>query len=163
MYNRLGNIMENGDTLNPRHESWTEDLTVIGGYPTPLSGLSVPFPGHPSEYLYFHQRAAPVYFSPVIGRKFLVRDVYYTHIDMEANGGLGRVISKNNPLYEDFSTGTGLTKMGDNQGWWLVHGTFASNIYYTYVVDSTGGEFTSCRYAWAKYLCWQRVTGLARP
>ena len=57
---------------------------------------------------------------------------------MSANEGLGRVVSKNNAVYADYSSSFGLVKTGDNRGWWLVLGALRSNVFYTYAVDSLG-------------------------
>jgi hypothetical protein len=137
LFNRLGGVMENGDTLNPGWEQWfAEGILLLSGYPSPLSGLSIPYPGRPGEYLYFHQRAAQL--PEEQGGRFAARDIYYTHIDMTANDGLGRVVSKNNQLFGHFSTAIGLTKMGSGEGWWLAHGAYASNVYRVYAIDSLG-------------------------
>ncbi len=53
IFNRLDAIMENGDTINPGY--WWH-LSNPGPYASPLSGLSVSYPGRHAEYLYFHQR-----------------------------------------------------------------------------------------------------------
>lgn len=135
LYNRMGAIMENGDTLNLNEWWWAEAVTFIGGYPSSLSGLSVPYPARPGEYLYFHQPLGRV---PGIARIYAPKGFMYTHIDMASNEGLGRVVEKNQIGFDGFSTGIGLTKTGDNAGWWLVHGLALSNVYRVYRVDSAG-------------------------
>ena len=136
IYNRENEIMLNGDTIN--YNTWWEVC-----YPDPYisfsSGLSIPYPGRQNEYLYFHQPIEPRFdtvFLPVDG-------VSYTHIDMQGDNGLGEVLSKNNKLFDGYSSPLGLTKTADNSGWWLVHGTFADSIYYTYLIDSLGIHLTT--------------------
>ncbi|MCB9286634.1 MAG: hypothetical protein H6560_04890 [Lewinellaceae bacterium] len=133
IYNRQNQVMENGDTINPGY-FW--QLSYPQPYIYSASGLSVPYPGRPDEYLYFHQRFDSLNVPP--NCCWFPRDIYYSHIDMSANDGLGRVVSKNNTVYADYSSSFGLTKTGDNRGWWLVFGALRSNIFYTYVVDSLG-------------------------
>jgi hypothetical protein len=137
IYNREDEIMLNGDTIN--YNTWWEMV-----HPRPLisylSGLSIPYPGRQNEYLYFHQ---PIDFNGSITIPLPVDGVLYTHIDMGGDSGLGEVISKNNELFEGYSSPLGLTKTADNSGWWLVHGTYADSVYYTYLVDSLGVHLTS--------------------
>jgi hypothetical protein len=133
IFNRENEIMEGGDTINPGY--WWE-ISHPSPYVNHISGLSIPFPGRNNEYLYFHQRSDSLYNFPICC--LFDKDIYYTHIDMEANEGLGKVVSKNNVIHDGFNSSFGITKTGDNEGWWLVHGTFRSNVYYTYLIDSSG-------------------------
>lgn len=133
IYNQQDQVMENGDTINPGF--WWE-ISNPEPYVHRASGFSIPFPGRADEYLYFHQRFDSLRALPICC--WFPRDIYYTHIDMSANEGLGRVVSKNNAVYADYSSSFGLVKTGDNQGWWLVLGAIRSNVFYTYAVDSLG-------------------------
>ena len=136
IYNNQNQVMENGDTINPGY--WWE-LSNPQPYVSHISGLSIPYPGRINEYLYFHQRTDSLRNPPICCA--FERDIYYTHIDMSSNNGLGEVITKNNAIYTGFSTTLGLTKMGDNQGWWLAFGGFRTNGYYLYAIDSSGVNF----------------------
>lgn len=136
IYNRDNQIMENGDTINPGY--WWE-LSHPQPYVFMISGLSIPFPRRPNEYLYFHQRYDNLPTPPICC--WFPRNVYYSHIDMAQNNGLGKVISKNNSIYSEHNSGFGLTKTGDNQAWWLVFGELRSNIYQVYLIDSSGVNF----------------------
>ena len=133
IYNSDNSLMENGDSINP---GFWFNLSSIKEYASALSGLSIPFPSRDREYLYFHQRIDTLRTPPVCCNFY--KDIFYTHIDMKANGGLGKVISKNNVVSSDFNSCFGLTKMDDNSGWWLAFATFRSKVYHVYSVDSTG-------------------------
>lgn len=135
IFNAIDGIMENGDSIN--YEYWWE---ISGSdYSSPFSGLSINTEAA-HQYFYFHQ---PVDAFPIEAGGIVVapRGVYYSRIDMSANDGLGKVISKNNLISSDYNAGFGLTKTGDNDGWWLVFGLHQSNIYHTYFVDSSGVHF----------------------
>lgn len=124
--------MENGEEINP---GFFWELSYPETYNSQFSGLSVPFPNREDEFLYFHQIIDTSSY-PIPGT--YPKYVYFTHIDMTANEGLGSVVSKNNIVYPEVNSGFGLTKMGDNNGWWLVVSGLRSNIYHTYSVDSAG-------------------------
>ena len=133
IYNRDNGLMENGDTINP---GFWFNLSQIEQYSSPLSGISIPFPFRNNEYLYFHQRFDTLRNPPICCNFY--KDIFYTHIDMKANNGLGKVISKNNIVSSGYNSYFGLTKSGSNSDWWLAFATFRSNIYHVHRVDSTG-------------------------
>ena len=135
IFNRLDAIMENGDTINPGY--WWH-LSAPDPYISPLSGLSVSYPGRHAEYLYFHQRNDTLRAFPVCC--LFTRDIYFSHIDMSANDGLGKVV-ETSTVSSEFTAGFGMTKMGGNQGWWLAFGLLNSNVYHVYAVDSAGVHF----------------------
>lgn len=133
IFNAEDQLLEGGDNINPGY--WW-DISHPGPYISHMSGSSIPYPGRANEYLYFHQRYDSLRAHPVCC--IFPRDIYYTHIDMDANGGLGKVVSKANVLTDAYNAGFGMTKTADNTGWWLVFGQHQSNIYHTYRVDSSG-------------------------
>ena len=83
-------LMEGGAHLNPGLTY--QDFCGRGlGYPN--SGINLPHPGKPGVYVFFHLATPDT--EPII-------DVFYqTTIDMNANGGKGKVIAKNEIILRD--------------------------------------------------------------
>lgn len=104
-----GNIMQNGDSLNP---GWAVNSNP-DGLPQPYSNLFIPFPGDSNKYILFHQAAD-------LSINLLCPAIYYSIIDISLNGGLGAVISKNNiALSGNFSWGFAACKHGNGRDWWV--------------------------------------------
>ena len=133
IYNKVDDIMENGDSINLGY--WW-DLNYPDPYISPFSGLSIACPGKENQYLYFHQPVNTFFINEILGVS--PYGIYYSLIDVNANDGLGAVVSKNNLITSEYNAGFGLTKTADNSGWWLVAGLHQSNIYHTYLIDSSG-------------------------
>jgi len=125
--NRLHDIMEGGDTINPG-PIWTD---YPNEYPSPVSGLSVPAPGLPNHYYIIHVSASYDFLIP-----FPI--LYYSLIDMNQNGGLGKVISKNNILAEGNWPSPVIIKHGNGRDWWLIAGDMLSRTYFTFLIDPEG-------------------------
>ena len=55
-------------------------------------------------------------------------ELYYAIIDMNQNGGLGKVISKKNLLYKGTFGGGRITacRHANGRDWWLVHQRFSN-------------------------------------
>jgi hypothetical protein len=114
IYNKNYQLMENGDTINPgdRWESFNEDnIGYIGTSP-----IIVPAPKGGNSYYMIHLGIyinGTVQFGPL----------YYTEIDMNANNGNGKVVSKNTILMGDsqksFSSPVAI-KHANGRDWWLL-------------------------------------------
>lgn len=128
--NRLHDIMEGGDTINPG-PIWTD---YPDDYPTSTGGLSAPAPGLPDHYYVIHTSASYNFLIP-----FPI--LYYSLIDMSENGGLGKVISKNNVLAEGNINSPVIIKHGNGRDWWLIAGDMLSQTYFTFLIDPEGVHF----------------------
>ncbi len=128
--NRLHDIMEGGDTINPG-PIWTD---YPDDYPTSTGGLSVPAPGLPNHYYVLHTSASYNFLIP-----FPI--LYYSLIDMDQNGGLGKVISKNNVLAEGNINSPVIIKHGNGRDWWLIAGDMLSQTYFTFLINPEGIHF----------------------
>ena len=132
--NREHQIMENGDDLSPGffHDTWCEHT----GYLSYRGILSLPVPGHIGEYILFHNRQYENNDSI---------DVLYTLINMNANGGLGKVTEKNVLLrYGHMSLTFQAVRHGNGRDWWVVIPEEDADIYHFYLLDPEGihGPFT---------------------
>ncbi|MBK7938046.1 MAG: PKD domain-containing protein [Lewinellaceae bacterium] len=134
--NREHQIMENGDDLSPGfyHDIYCDQADW--GYLSYRGILSLPIPGHTGEYILFHYRRYENNDSI---------DVLYTLIDMNANGGLGKVTEKNVLLeYGRLSLTFQAVRHGNGRDWWIVIPEEGKDIYHFYLLDPGGihGPFT---------------------
>lgn len=126
--NREHQITENGDDLNPGflHDIWCEN----GGYNSYQGILGLPIPGHSGEYILFHCRRYENNDSI---------DVLYTLIDMNANGGLGKVTEKNKLLqYGHLSRTFQAVRHGNGRDWWIIIPEEGKDEYSFYLLDPQG-------------------------
>lgn len=124
--NRLHNIMEGGDTINPG-PVWVD---YPNDYPTITSGLAIPAPGLTNHYYLIHTSSD---YTPVLS-PFL----YYSLIDMNANSGLGKVVAKNVVIAEGDVPSPVAIKHGNGRDWWLVVGNYATKTYQIFLIDPNG-------------------------
>lgn len=117
--NKNDQIMEGGDTLVG--SSWYQEMIIV------------PDPGNINRFYLFH-----------IGvTSSLTPGFYYSVIDLNYNGGLGKVIQKNIQL-QTFPVCDGLAavKHGNGRDWWVVlkHWYYSSpnNDFYSYLITPTG-------------------------
>lgn len=120
LINSEDHIVDNGQGLNApgaSYESHCGNSPTGYGYGT-RSSFFLPFPGHDSQYVYFHLRkdypeVPPPFYHP---ESFL-----YTVLDMAANNGQGKVTQKNVLIAKDTLTDA-LTAVrhGNGRDWWVV-------------------------------------------
>lgn len=127
--NRLHQIIENGDTINPG-QIW---LNYPDSYPSITGGLAVPAPGLPNTYYMIHTSLSD---NPSLGIFFPT--LYYSLIDMNANSGLGKVIEKNKILAQGELPSPVIVKHGNGRDWWLIIGDFITQRYLFFLIDPTG-------------------------
>ena len=98
VYDRLGNVMDNGDSLT--------------GYAFVYDGsMILPMPGDSSKY----------YLFVGVRTGSLGNLMNYNIVDMAQNGGLGKVISKNNLLIPDYvNEKMAAVKHANGRDWWLI-------------------------------------------
>ena len=128
-------IMENGDTLNPGG--------IIGGnldeQKLPQGVLILPFPDHSGEYYLFHAGQV-LLFAPTGSFTVGCHPLYYSRVDMSANGGIGTVLEKNIPLVTD-TLGVGkitATRHANGRDWWVVVNEFYSDKFYSLLLSPEG-------------------------
>ncbi|WP_264791981.1 T9SS type A sorting domain-containing protein [Aureispira anguillae] len=132
IYNTQYQLMQNGNGLNPGQLA----TNSTNGYPYVEAITSIPHPVQANKYYVFHQGVS--YSSALDG---FAEKLYYTLVDMNANGGLGRVDKKNQVLLENDSMCVGqleVVKHGNGRDWWLIQPMAYSNGYYIFLIaDST--------------------------
>jgi hypothetical protein len=131
IYNKEHQIMENGDDISPGYvhnfgcnDTGGQSFSIYEGL------MSLPFPGHPNQYILFHDRRDLEYY-PI--------DLMYSIIDMNANSGLGKVLQKNQILMQDTLSWTiSATKHGNGRDWWVVVPEHSKNRFYFFLLDPQG-------------------------
>ncbi len=147
--NALGDTMENGAGINPGEmNDWT---CGTSGYVAPFGAMAIPFPGSNSKYILLH-----IGVNYALEKKLTYGPFYYSLIDMTANGGLGKVVSKNNILADKRNLAPfSAVRHGNGRDWWVVVPEYGTNAYHRFLISSTGvhvseiqhiGETISCRY-----------------
>ena len=122
--NFQNNQILNGDSLNP---GLIHNNLCSLGYETSQSMISIPT-NKPNKYVMLHQ-AIGIQEKPKL---IIATDkLYYTRIDMNANGGLGEAKEKNIVLFSGFDLPGGeLTAVKNDSatGWWIICPTSKKNL-----------------------------------
>ncbi len=123
--NRNHTVMDDGDSIVG--EGWYHELIIL------------PFPD--SENFYYLFSIGITGYSPY--------GLYYSVIDLNLNGGLGKVVSKNIQL-SNLAAFDGITaiKHGNGRDWWLIFKpdgniSLPNNDFYIYLVTPPGISFTT--------------------
>lgn len=133
MLNRYGEIMENGKILNPTLGGYWQNAS----YPGEQSGY---FLAHPNDdnILYFisldfgnHPRGKWPF--PYTGRRVLAAT-----IDLNANGGKGKVIDKYKALVEGNLMSSAAVRHANGRDWWILTADADSNRYYRVLLSPAG-------------------------
>ena len=134
--------VENGDSINigEVYESQCDDSGVglSFGYVAGRQGsLFLPAPSSDSLYYLLHKKVIHI-FEPVFD--VIVVGLYYTLIDVAANGGAGRVIAKNIPVIEEELTYGQITatKHANGRDWWILTAGNTNNLYYSILLTPEG-------------------------
>lgn len=128
--NRLALLMENGDTLI---DSLLYNV-FPSGFPEPQTNLIIPQNGN-KFYLFYYSESDSLFATNTINEP---DRLYYAIIDMNQNGGLGKVISKKNIAHKGIFGDCRLTacRHANGRDWWMVHQGFQSDEYFVYLVTS---------------------------
>lgn len=127
---RTNTIMQNGSGLNP--SPYTTQF-ALDGLAIPQASLIIPKPSDSSIYYLFHNTLDDL---PNGAADFL----YLTTIDMNQNGGLGAVISKNQIIISDKLNQGKLTAVRHANGrdWWVTTHKQSTNKFYKILVTPNG-------------------------
>ena len=130
VYNKNHSIMANGDSINFGTSNWTGG----NGYNAIYGAVALPFPNHPNQYYLLHQRikSVPVFVN-------LPMDFMLTKIDMAANNGNGKVLSKNQSiLHDSLANVLTATKHANGRDYWILQQNTRGHKFYLYLLDPTG-------------------------
>ncbi len=130
--NANNDTMDGGSGLNPGYfvNSWPDGLLI------PYGNIILPLPNNPNKYVLFHQTE--------VNSNIPHNTLFKTTIDLSLNGGLGKVISKNNTLVIDtVSWGISACKHANGIDWWVVTLVDNSNRIIIMLLDSNGVQIAS--------------------
>ncbi len=131
-----GNFMDNGEDLNPGQ--YTSDFS--DGIPFASANVIVPFPGLQNQFVIFHMTGN-------YDANLAATEIYYSVVDLNQNGGLGRVISKNLIAVQDtFSYGIAACKHANGRDWWIVALKDSSDIIYKILLTPDGISLISTQH-----------------
>lgn len=136
VYNRYGNIMPNGDSLNYPSEYYS--LQVPQGEASEQGMVIVPYPGNSNEYCIFH--FTPTDTSTSAGG-YEALNFYYSIVDMTLDSGRGDLISKNVPLIQDVllsADRVAACRHANGRDWWIIKPVWYNNIYYEFLLTPDG-------------------------
>lgn len=148
VYNWKGQIMDNGDSINTCINTniilsggglnMREQFELLdGAYTDVVNCWSIPFPEKKNEYLLFN---SCVYEDSSFNK---IVTLNYSHINMNINGGSGKVISKENELLRGINLGPSTAvKHANGRDWWVITYTKERNFFYFYLVDPAGVHLT---------------------
>jgi hypothetical protein len=141
IYNRNDQLMENGAPINPgviydmycNLDGW--------GYPgPPQSSITLTWPDRNDEYLIIHKANDFIYDSSGNIIEVSFPFLYYSHVDMRENNGLGAVVVRNQVIEEANHEAGALASVRHANGrdWWTISPLRTSNEYAVYLLDSVG-------------------------
>lgn len=124
--------IQNGDSIN--HGVYCDTFGDYGSA-IPQAAVVIPAPGSNSIYYMFHNTADAY---PVIPGSSISYYFYLTTIDMNLNGGLGAVVSKNQILIADSLNPGKITAVKHSNGrdWWVFCHRVNSNKFYRFLVTT---------------------------
>ncbi|MBU6340838.1 MAG: T9SS type A sorting domain-containing protein [Bacteroidetes bacterium] len=132
VYNRYGEIMENGDTINgPANSYWADFCDSYTGYKT--SFFALPSPAGNMEFYIIHQKFYNTGSSIMQG----LRELMYSKIDMR--NGMGKLVEKNVDLiYEHRFEACGAVRHGNGRDWWIILPHDLKPYYYKFLLTPAG-------------------------
>jgi len=141
--NANNDTMMNGAGLNPNSftSAWSDGLLI------PYGNLIIPYPGDSSKYVLIHQTGDSLNNVPST-------ELYYSIIDMQLDGGLGGLYSKNNVIFQDtIGWGISACKHANGRDWWVVAIKDTSDIIYKILFTPSGIQSITTQnlnvpYAW---------------
>jgi len=126
-----GDTMPGGAGLNPGEmHDWT---CPTAGYASPKGAMALPWPGRPQQYVLLHMGV-----RYDVARKITYGPLYYSVIDLSANGGKGTVISKNNILLDGDLEPFTAVRHGNGRDWWIVVPEYGTDRYHKWVLSPAG-------------------------
>jgi hypothetical protein len=132
IFNRNNQLMENGDSLIV--DNYSNNLsTNLYGYGSVQSSMALIDPENPNIVLFFTTSDKFVQFpSPYT--------ILLSKIDISANNGLGKVLSKREIIYEGLHENFRVIKHANGRDWWMIVAKLSEPIqeYFTYLISPDG-------------------------
>jgi len=129
--NHQHELMQGGDSLN-LSGFWYEFQQ--DGYPVGAGARIVPAPGKPNQYYLFSMGGR----YEASTNQLVLAPLWYSRIDMNQNGGLGRVMEKNVVMLDVPLNEFVFVKHGNGRDWWLLASRLNKNLHYTFLINEDG-------------------------
>ncbi|MBL7766411.1 MAG: T9SS type A sorting domain-containing protein [Chitinophagaceae bacterium] len=147
LYNAQGDIIENGDSLQPEKAYLHNPLPLL---PVTQGSIIIPKGTYGQYYVFIPTVSDSLYnllWTNVNGYKAPFDLLRYNIVDMNLNGGAGKVVVKNKVLLKDIELSKVMMqacKHSNGKDWWLLKHALNDNIIYRFLVtkDSIFGPFT---------------------
>jgi len=125
-------VMPNGSDLNP--SNFFNSTTGLNAQST---HIFLPWPESEDSIALFHMSIDAV--APP-SSAYCANRLYLSIIDVNASGGNGDVVSKNNVLAEEYLIAGGLNavKHANGRDWWVIAHGLGSNAYVSFLLTPTG-------------------------
>ncbi|MCB0706551.1 MAG: PKD domain-containing protein, partial [Saprospiraceae bacterium] len=129
-------VMADGTGLNEHW--WTEQWEDLG-LPIIQEALVLQHPGAANLFYIVHGLITPTPDQDTTA-PYKMYKLYYSLVDMDKNGGLGRVIEKNVEIIDDeLDYGRVIAQRHANgRDWWILLPKFETNEYYRFLIDADG-------------------------
>lgn len=132
-----GQVMENGDSLNyDQWKDWFWDVDCTRGYPGAQDIYILKQPYSDSLYHILHK---PRILVDLNGPDYV--PIWQSKVDLAANDGRGKVLYKNQTLYDGPRTlisYLAAIQHSNGEDWWVLQPLANDSMYLTYLIDSTG-------------------------
>ncbi len=134
IHNVFGELIENGDGLNP--DPYTQQW-IDYGYNLFQGALSLQYPDNTNQYFLIHSEKT-IFPEGIYGNYHIVARLYYSTIDMGAPEG--NVIEKNELLVGDTLDFGKITanRHANGRDWWILQQEYFSNRFYLIKISPTG-------------------------
>lgn len=129
IHNYLNQLIENGDTINPG-TIWQNNQNL--GHPSVYGGFALPAPGKTNCYYLIHM---PVFLD---SGNIVASPLYSSFVDMNANSGTGKVISKNHVLWQGDLIQPKAVKHANGRDWWIITAQESEHLYYLFLLTPDG-------------------------
>ncbi|MBP7477771.1 MAG: T9SS type A sorting domain-containing protein [Chitinophagales bacterium] len=137
IFNKNYELMENGDSINDGYfVNVYADIMRLMGYVSMQGAIIIKKPNSTSTYYLLHSYIG---FSQELNIGTYGAKLLATEIDMSANNGLGKVISKNKTIIDDtIGTSVSACRHANGEDWWIVVQEQNSNCFYKVLIDKNG-------------------------
>ncbi|MBK9673444.1 MAG: T9SS type A sorting domain-containing protein [Bacteroidetes bacterium] len=132
--NSTNDTMMNGNDLTPGPYA---SYWKIDGFRNSQGAVIIPFPADSTKYYLFHQTVDLASNGQTV---IPSKNIFYSVIDMNLDGGLGAVTLKNNVILNDTLTYGALTicKHANGRDWWLLCHRAHSDMFFEFLISPTG-------------------------
>ncbi|MBL7830083.1 MAG: T9SS type A sorting domain-containing protein [Saprospiraceae bacterium] len=137
IFNSTLEVMENGDTINPGY-IWNKTSKQYNGYPATHNVLGLPAPGQEDDFAYMVHYGVDTCKNCYPLPNYFASPMYYSKLDLQANGGLGKVVEKNVIMAEGRFLPYSATRHANGRDWWLVVPEENKNIYCRWLLTPEG-------------------------